>query len=1007
MKRFIIALLVTSLFVGCSQNESREELAEVTKIEFSGVKSIPLGMSADFSFDDLTDEYLYIAISMITPVLDSEIFVRATPRYLGGKTYLSLVDQMPMGKMVLDCIIYKGEEITDWEGEYQSVVKPIGLEVEITEMDFYVDGSFIDDIVWFDGEGTKDSPYLIECSTDLLTLKLLVNNPEYSEEYDTKWYKQTKDLDMAYVCNYENLEYGWIPIGEVPAKCFRGHYLGDGYSIKNLKINRNSTVGVGLFGYVCGADIENLMIEESSIIGSGGAGSFIGTIVGNAGDFMASEESVATYILECKVDDTHVESGLCAGGMVGAVDANSLLVIQNCATGDGTTVSGIMNVGGIIGGGLYSSSILITSCDNNSTVKCTKICAGGIIGGADSAIVFNCNNYAPVSITETLPTGMDYSEVDISSYKTIAAGGIVGGGSQVKVIACMNESAITGFRGVGGIFGSSLLDSDDGTEEDSDLYNSIFLSHCVNNSVVSGSDHVGGLIGEGQPAVLESANFGDVKGSGDYVGGITGYAPISAFGLSYNAANIAGNSYVGGICGNTQFSSSFLVNNYSDITSEDGFAGGIFGKAGADALINYCSNTADVSSKLDNNPVGGLIGELGKPRDVKQEAVNVILSILTTAAQSTNYLGSSWFVKGNIAEVTGTVLKDVNMKNKNIASFTFTIISIACSGAKIALNIVWKKSAQTYYSGVDYCDIESQMTERCEEIGSELISRSSNYMARAQFSLPDSIAQYDLMSDQVSNFEVMYDFFHSTLDDDDKSERCQAVSSSLNIRRLEMEEEVEKDQQPTKIALGIVSGVLSVACLATGIGATVLTAKRMAVSTIVALNMAATLTSLGNAASSIISTVCDHERNSAEASQCFNVGQISGGKECGGIIGYLADNAHVEDCMNFGKADNGNDKKMGAIVGSAGESVAIQRNCSINSDMPQLYGSDGVGSDDISDNIILTKYDNTIYDSATYTNWDFDLVWDLPYQNESLEAVPPVLQRVKYYVYSDTDTDNE
>lgn len=1009
MKNFFIPFILFSFIIaGCSRNEITEEKEdEKSQIEHSSVNAVPLSKMSDVSFEDLSDEYVYIAVTMISPNEGEELFFRAKTRALGSEQYLSMVDSLPIGHMVIDCIFYKGEESSEREGEYNIVVKPIGMEIELTDMDLYLIGDTGDDPAYFEGEGTKDSPYLIQNSTDLLALKLLINDPEVSTDYDTKWYKQTVDIDMSYVCNYENAEYGWLPIGETSAQCFKGHYLGDGHVIRNLKVNRINTVGVGLFGFVYMADIENLTITESSILGAGAAGAFAGAVVGEAGDIMTSDTGVLSLFLECKVSDTPVEAAMTAGGLIGAADANSKVVIQNCTAEESVTVSGIVNTGGIIGGGFYTSGLVITTCNNYATVNCTKLCAGGIVGTADTAIIFNCNNFASVSITETMPNSTDYNDVDVSSFNTMAAGGILGGGSQVQIVACINEAPVTGFRAVGGIAGSALVTEGSGTEDDPGVYNTILMAQCVNTASVTGTEFVGGLAGEAQASVLESANFGRVTSTGNNAGGLVGYAPVSGFSLSYNAAEVTGDSRVGGICGATHFSSTYLTHNYADVASNGGYAGGIFGKGGNNVLVNYCGNFGNISSSQDNNPVGGLVGELGKPKVYDDEdIVDMFFAVFLAVVKVASYGVTQSFAVRNMRLNDGlpglfTVdggMMDFFAKPRKAATIANIVVQAVSYSADAVCTIAFKdRSAQILYSGVDYADISNQMAQRCEQISSELSSRSTSYMNSAQFSLPANISQVDLLDGQVSNYENMYNFFHSNLMDDTQSEKTEALSENLNIRRGELAAEAEAEQHERDLITGITKGILTALSIGLMISSWVVTGP----AAIIGVAAAQTVVAVGTASTSLAETITTFEDNSAEVSQCFNYGDVSGGSTCGGVIGFLSDNAYVEDSYNLGSVTFDNEKKRGGIVGSAGNSISINRNYSINANISELYGSDGMGQHEINDNFIYTQNDPAISDPSTYTNWDFSLAWNSPWLNESSETVPPVVYKTNYYVFSE------
>lgn len=83
------------------------------------------------------------------------------------------------------------------------------------------------------------------------------------------------------------------------------------------------------------------------------------------------------------------------GGLLGAVDMHSKALLGDCSAQNGS-VSGGMNVGGIFGGAGIYSSVLVTGCDNSSSVKGIVAGAGGIVGTADTLQVVGSRNYARI-----------------------------------------------------------------------------------------------------------------------------------------------------------------------------------------------------------------------------------------------------------------------------------------------------------------------------------------------------------------------------------------------------------------------------------------------------------------------------------------------------------------------------------------------------------------------------------------------------------------------------------
>lgn len=125
----------------------------------------------------------------------------------------------------------------------------------------------------FEGEGTKENPYLIESYEDLCRLRNSVNQ---GMSYEGQFFCQTADIIMEVS--------DWVPIGVANSgHYFFGVYDGDGHKIENLSIPAYGADGFlsrGLFGYLGGVvtnlGLENVQIsgEQSAAFAAGAAGEF-------------------------------------------------------------------------------------------------------------------------------------------------------------------------------------------------------------------------------------------------------------------------------------------------------------------------------------------------------------------------------------------------------------------------------------------------------------------------------------------------------------------------------------------------------------------------------------------------------------------------------------------------------------------------------------------------------------------------------------------------------------
>lgn len=205
----------------------------------------------------------------------------------------------------------------------------------------------------FEGEGTAESPYLIEDVDDLKKLAEKVNG---GTTYEKTYFKLTANIDL-------NNEPNWTPIGKSGLP-FQGTFDGYGYQITNLKIS-NGGQYAGLFGYTKGAVIKNC-----NVTGEINGYNHTGGIVGSA--------NVNTKIRNCSFQGNVEGNGEKRGGIVGHTSIGC--DVSGCfVTG---TVTGEKFVGGIAGWGAGT----IKNCYALANVTATGVSAGGIAG-------YYCSNF--------------------------------------------------------------------------------------------------------------------------------------------------------------------------------------------------------------------------------------------------------------------------------------------------------------------------------------------------------------------------------------------------------------------------------------------------------------------------------------------------------------------------------------------------------------------------------------------------------------------------------------
>lgn len=320
-----------------------------------------------------------------------------------------------------------------------------------------------DDPTTFAGDGTEDSPYLINSVAKLWLLSDRVNA---GETFTGIYFRVTKDLDLE-----GNEDNQWTPIGSYGNSiAFKGIFDGDDHLISGIYINTPDDY-IGLFSYTYNAEIKNLGVN-GTITG----GNYVGGVVGhnfsstvnncyNTGNVSASKNYVGGVVGLNNYDST-VSNCYNTGNMSGISDVGGVVglnysysIVSDCYnTGD---MSGINSVGGVAG--VNTSSSTVSNCYNTGGVSASGKYIGGVIGyNNNNSTVSNCYNTRDVS-------GSSY------------VGGVVGWSSSSTVTNCYNTGDVSGSSYTGGVVGRN---------------SSSFVSNCysLEDTVVSGSGGENGTV---------------------------------------------------------------------------------------------------------------------------------------------------------------------------------------------------------------------------------------------------------------------------------------------------------------------------------------------------------------------------------------------------------------------------------------------------------------------------------------------------------------------------------
>ena len=146
-------------------------------------------------------------------------------------------------------------------------------------------------------------------------------------DFDTNQDGQIDTNDDYWNANSDGLGEGWLPVGD-SSNAFTGHFNGNGHVIRHLMINRQSTVNVGLFGFINNADIRQVLLTEVNVQGDYNTGGLVGRGVENntleANGVMGSVMSVgAAGVIIGGVDDNNILRANAASGKVVTSNSNS------------------------------------------------------------------------------------------------------------------------------------------------------------------------------------------------------------------------------------------------------------------------------------------------------------------------------------------------------------------------------------------------------------------------------------------------------------------------------------------------------------------------------------------------------------------------------------------------------------------------------------------------------------------------------------------------------------
>ena len=307
----------------------------------------------------------------------------------------------------------------------------------------------------------KPNDLVLTTAQELMDFAAAVNNGDYTG---------ITDVTVALGGDIDMTGYDWTPIGIDGNHYFSGTFEGNGYTIRNLTISKDTTGYFGLFG-ITNATIQNVNLTGSlTNTISDARGSYVGAVAGYIIGGAVRNCNTSEFTIKSSSDDLTL--GLAVGGIVGVAESTQ---VENCVSGTDITLN-------------FSYCYI-----------------GGVAGAAVGSQVVSCTYIGTLTLM-----GSDYAD----------CGGIVGNNQQGSEISyCVNQGKIDVAKRtsainakVGGIVGRQ----DDDTDK---------VAFCTNEGSVKGKAYyMGGIAGYASSGSIENClNKGDVESTdGQYTGGIAG-----------------------------------------------------------------------------------------------------------------------------------------------------------------------------------------------------------------------------------------------------------------------------------------------------------------------------------------------------------------------------------------------------------------------------------------------------------------------------------------------------
>jgi len=403
-------------------------------------------------------------------------------------------------------------------------------------------------------------------------------------------YILTTELDSetaGYAEHVRDKDGGWEPIGG--RNRFSGTFDGNGNQIANLRIDRPSEEGIGLFNYVSGV-IKNLSVVDANIRGD----AFTGGVVSSNYDG-GSRSSKLTNI--------EFTGNVTGSTAVGGIISRNYGTVEDSSVS--ATVTGIASVGGVVG--LHEDGEILNT-NSEGTVQpgedSTAGSMGGIVGD-NAATIENSTTSTDVSIDSSVCGGLagrnDGTILDSDANGRVNGGSRVGGFVGVDYDGNIKNSSATGDvsgeTSVGGFVGYRS----DGFDDQGNNFSGE-LTDAEAQGTVEGNETVGGFVGRNHFEIGNASAMGDVEGGDDQTGGFVGknQGTISD---SDAQGTIKGDRRVGGFAGNNFGDGTIVAGEADGDVQAEYLVGGFAGSNSGE--IENSSTTGEVNA---GNATGGFVG---------------------------------------------------------------------------------------------------------------------------------------------------------------------------------------------------------------------------------------------------------------------------------------------------------------------------------------------------------------------------------------------------------------